>query len=533
MEKYGKSTVLICDDEELICDLIIRLIDWEALNLHILKICKNGLEAYDEIVKNNPDIVITDICMPEMDGLQLIEKCVKNNYNTHFILISGHQDFQYAYSAIKYGVKNYILKPIRKVELENSLIAIKETLHKKQNIESTLAQKTEIIHQYFINTLISSKLNSYSPSEILDEFGIEFVPSSFRVLLLHFDRLTFRINHEELFFLQKQAIKIFKERYENIFAHCLIGINNNTIVIVLNNKLEEFVDQKSIRRILTYMKERLNISKQYLITLAVGQQVKLVENLYASYKNAEDALKARLQTGADRVIFNENQFQSLAPQSIMTEARRKSFANVIEQLDTIAIDEWLDNYFQSIISNRAQEVNTVFFDSLYYLVIYFHELITKYNLIIPDENFSIAIIEKYYGSINLTELCWNIKGEIHNYITRYKDYIGKKDIAPIHKAKNYIKEHYKDEITLEDVASHIHLNPIYFSRLFKEKTGQTFMQYLTEIRMEKAKDYLINTDMSINEIANSVGYQDSKYFSRIFKKECKIIPNLYRKMHGK
>lgn len=535
--------VLIADDEEKICQLIEKLIDWEALGLKVAAVASNGVDAVKKIMEYSPDIVITDIRMPGIDGMELIERTRKICPDTEIIIISGYRHFEYAQKAIRYGVRNYLLKPIRKVELRETLEKIvdicrerNEQMDFEERVRLALKNDAEKLRTGFISQLIyGSRERNENPSieAVNAQFHFRFREGAFQILGIRFDRIGRDDNC--ISFLADRATDIIRQFLGSLCFDAELYVECSNLYVLLNYSKEK---QKHIRRGIRQMfdglKQQESILKGMEITVGVGRMTDCISELRSSLLDARFMLQQRLIAGAGRILeigehgrvtsgfvdsegfgrFNRDMERAL--ESLNTMEVRKVICGLLDQLssydgmtgyEALQMSREVCNHYIFCMKNRSIYVENE----------------SKFV-----ENFSRESEE----CVSMDELFHLLLRTICRSFDTAVEAKRAEDNRPMRLAKKYIQENYSKPLTLEEVSAKAGFAPGYFSTLFKKETGTAFLEYVQSVRMESAKKLLTTTTDSMYVVSEKVGYNDVKYFTKCFAKYTGLKPGEYRKIYS-
>lgn len=534
--------VFLVEDEIVIREGIKNNIRWEEEGFQIVGDESDGELAYPMILREQPDILITDIKMPFMDGLELSKLLKKEMPQLKIIIISGYSDFGYAQQAIDIGVSEYLLKPVTSTKLMASVKNAAALIQKERKERQILEQYQLLVYQKqgekrknFFNALVSGKMSLSQIIEQEEELGINMVASAFCIMLFQFkvQENVYEYSNEivqcEARMMQALGnfsdIKIF-ERGMDGWAFILLGENEQQI----NDLSRELCD----------LLIRVCDDKAHYFG-GIGRSVHRVRDLYQSYLDANSAFSLRY-------FESWNQFLSYDDVRII-KAQIGERINVselnLEKLDrnlledflkrgTIHdVDEFVDSYFEGFGANA---MNSTLFR--HYIIMDGYSVIMKFlkSLNYPKEKLEDSLKgmnDAVEQLSSLEDCCKFYKSILKEAIDLRNKNSQKRYAGLIEKAKEYMHHTFAmSDLTLDKVAATVNISPNYFSSLFNQETGMTFIEYLTDIRMEKAKDYLRCSGKKITEIGSLVGYQDSHYFSYIFKKTQNCTPSEYR-LQGK
>ncbi|MGB4660102.1 MAG: response regulator [Mobilitalea sp.] len=534
--------IFLVEDEIVVREGIKNNINWEENGFKIVGDESDGELAYPMIIKEQPDILITDIKMPFMDGLELSKLLKKDMPQLKIIIISGYSDFGYAQRAIDIGVSEYLLKPITSQKLvaavKNAAIVIEKDREDKQVMEQyqhLIYQKQGEKRKDFFNSLVNGKMSLSQIIEQEEELGINMVASTFCIMLFQLKaqedmyEYSDEIVQCELRMVEElkkyTEIKVF-ERDVDGWAFILQGDNEeqiNTLIQDLRNMLIQICDKKvhyfsGIGRIVHRIRD---LQQSYLdANSAFSMRYFENEDKFLSY---HDVRNIKEQIG-NRININELNLDKIDRNLVEEFLKRGMMQDV---------DGFVDSYFDSLGSNV---LNSTLFRQYVVLDGYFVVMKFLQQLEYPKKQMqdNMKDTNDIIGQLSSIEDCYTFfKNILKKTIDLRNKNSQRRYVALIENAKEYIQNNYAlNDVTLDKVASNVNMSPNYFSSLFNQETGITFIEYLTDIRMEKAKEYLRCTNKRITEIGYLVGYLDSHYFSYIFRKTQNCTPSEYR-MQGK
>lgn len=535
--------VLIADDEKNICLMIQKMIHWEDYGMEVIGIVLNGIEAMQMIETQRPQLVISDIRMPGYDGLALVKRTRELNLETDFIIISGYKQFEYAHTAINLGVENYLLKPIDQGELQKVLKKIagkhKVTMEKAKTEELLKAQaysNRKKYRQHFLSNILE-KNNSLRELKREDNVGISensntqygFEQDCFCAFFLKID---FEERHQDISGFLRMTDELIEQIMDDANMDCINSFVNSGIITIMNYKTEahQFVDSL-LEKVFQRVMQEIEKFRGYHITIGIGTEKNNISEAAQSIQEAIQAIKCRDKFGINKIIYyNRLRYQMLPVQTYIEESRIE-MQRMITALDFDAFRGRVVHYLDMILA--IPYVSPI----CYYA--YLEELI---NLLIStflenqvEESFVLDLKRQLYDDmdyyVHLEEMGYRILEEIRSAFLKLSEQQKNKSHHLIRSAQRYIQEHYMQQISLEEVAEAIGLSSAYLSTMFKKELGINFTDCLISCRMEAAKDLLKNTDASINEIAEQIGYTDAKYFSKTFSKLVGLKPSVYRKMY--
>lgn len=533
--------VFLVEDEMVIRRGIKNSIDWEKEGYIFCGEASDGELAYPMIIKEKPDILITDIRMPFMDGLELCKLVKEELPNIKILILSGYDEFDYAKEAIRLGVTEYLLKPISSGKLLEALNGVSESIRREKEDKDLvrkymekMRENTEHEKQKFFEQMIAGNLSMADALETGKKYEMNLSAGMYNLLLFRFTLGEENRKSGELLGEAEYAIKKLTERLEYVFEFQR-DVEGWAFLLMADN------EEQMSERVKELSKDLEEIMKNYS-TIAyfggIGQPVARLRELEESFREAERALAARFTMELNRIISVED----------------IRMAQNVDTLDDIEITSFGEiektrTMLEKFLNNGAEDEIDEFVD------VYINEL--------PEENLKSVLMRQYIimdAYIVMMSFCEKIEGiegemqaqseelknsmktiqtleEIKNYIRMLlKKIIGVRDTISgrrysdiIEIAKDQIRKTYmSDEISLNTIAAEVGMSPSYFSSIFSKEMGKTFVEYLTEIRMDRAKELLMCSSMKTSEIGYEVGYKDPHYFSYIFKKTQNCTPKEFR-----
>lgn len=532
-------SIIIADDEADIIDLVKMLI--EHPNAQVIGEACNSRELFEKIEELHPNTVITDICMPGMSGLELIEKARESHPEVNFIVMSGFAEFEYAQQAVRLGVLDYLLKPVSKNELNRILekldLQLQEDSRKenwqdgvRRNLRESVGKLRE---QYLLDIWRGGRdpgMPLVGEQPILDLEG-RAVQSIFFGVDSRFSARTVDVN-----MLMRQAEHFFVEvlkleegpGMEGIIARDgNLGIN----LVIFEEKVSEEKSRELLARagdlLRSYNQQngfaRLSAASSRILE---GNSVSIPE----AFRQAYAALCWRLEK-TDSCVISWNAREEMELE------RLPHFDRAVELQEAVATrnTEKLQRLLYQIFSPEAEEKKTA--GGRCRLIQEVISCINEACATLPGaaevpEPMRMELFEILAGSWALPQIARRIAEGTKQLLERHEAYFAQRENKAVLAAKQYISEHFSEELTLNQVARHVCLNPAYLSTLFKSETGCGFARYLQKVRVEEAKKLLKHTKMRIGDIASSVGYRDVKSFNKIFLSETQVKPSEYRKFYA-
>lgn len=514
--------VLVVDDEVLERKALIKIIRNASEQVMVIgEGAKNGRAAIEMAREYEPDIIFMDIKMPGIDGVQAVKEIKQFAPDTRFIMVSAFNTFEYAKEVMQQGVKEYILKPSRKQDILESLgrvsaeiIRERKQREEQKSLKESLNRAVSIAQKEWVSSLIMNRAHALTFDEWSELFGVE-ITSGF-MMLFYFEPKTeegFSPAEKQHFYSWlKNALKTTGKKQE-----VLIGPMTDTQVPVLflcKGKYQFKTDARAIiDSLYTLFQKELNKGE---LKISVGLPYHYANELHQSYHDAIMALKQLLAIPDRKFLICDKRGSAKAPPlSGMLEVE-KQLLEAVRQGDLNQVLLKYESYIQMLSEKPLMKKS---FDELFVLISRM-----LHDLGIQDQQ--APVIDESIGTYELLE-----KGKAHllEVVIQVQSWRNNHAKGMLYKAKEYIETHYADSLTLEEVAEYVELSPFYFSKLFKDRFGVTFIDYLTEIRIKQAKLEMEDQGRSLKEICFSVGYKDPNYFSRVFKKHTGLSPTEFRK----
>lgn len=532
--------VLIADDEKKVCQLIVNLIDWEALGFEISGVVNDGISAYRFIQENTVNLMITDIRMPGCDGMELIQKAKVLYPNMHIVIISGYSQFDYAQNAIRYGVEDYLLKPIRKKDLTATLKKILDRYteevrdaRKWQDVQKKLEENVEKVKRSLLEDLLKrpEKFGGFFVCEKINaEYHYHFIEEYYQTLLVKIIPVKRKEDADTRRLLLQKGVELLQESLQNVCNETVFNIIDGEIYGLFNGTEEEL--EKARRRLKKVKLDIIRLQDMFdevSVYLALGKCIDGIQQVLLSFDDARAAMEGRFYFADDFLLRREKTEKIDSAKNYIDNTFKKRFLNYIEIMDIDNIRKELELICEALKKSEAKDgaaVSDVYRDIL--TLFYFG--VHSCNISIPDQYAELQRNLELFGSIE----------EAVNYLTEYivnslMHWIAEKryvEARPIRIAKRYISDNYYKPLTLEIVSKEIGFNATYFSSMFKKETEMNFSEYLKKIRIENAKTLLLNTENTVEDISYAVGYSDIKYFSRLFKKLTGVTPTEFRKLYN-
>ncbi len=519
--------LMIVEDEIVVRNGMTKNINFADYGFELVSVCENGKQAMEEYGKTTPDAIISDICMPFVDGIELATFVKTQSEKVQIVLLTGHDEFEYAKAALKAGVNDYILKPITKKELKKVLCDLKEKLDKEKmqqskviSLETDLYKTSEMAKEGFLNKLIIAPMDDLSVQEDLAKYGILLGDSYCIALIVEIINKGVQVDEVTRYGAYNISAELCAKHAKSVVFRDAHG----KIVCILSaddkQKLVSTAD-RTANEIVTSLSQAMGITAY----IGVGKTVDKVSNVADSYAMAQIALHYKFLTPLKHIVDASAIGKTPAGAGLLSTDWSREFVNCILQSDGALLKAKVMNMFefikQSDLSSRSV---SLLLSDVYQSSVKELSTLTGHS---EKEGLTFDYSEKTHTAC-MEELLSSLE-RISTKLEKSPDTF-QQEIAG--NAVKYIDENFKNpDISLNSVCSYLSISPSYFSTIFKEKTGTTFVEYLTNLRMESAKKLLRYTNKTIAEISDEIAYKDPNYFSVIFKKNTGVTPKQYRQKY--
>lgn len=521
--------VFLVEDEAIVRNGIKKRIKWEENGFEFVGEASDGELAYPMIQKAKPDIVITDIKMPFMDGLELSRLIKQEMPQVKIVILSGYDEFEYAKEAISIGITDYLLKPIDGSGILETLDNIKSMIEEERRQQEYMEQFKKEMQEERGNkktklfwNIIENKFSYMEAINAGKKLNIELTAEQYNLLLFQM-------------FAKDEDVQI--DRIENVRIGSLLeqnkeiisferGVDGWAFLIAVQDKARMEQTEEFCKNMLQQYMEELPRFSYFGVT---GEPVERLGELKHCFEKANRAFAYRYLNEKNQIIkYDEIDGLGTNKEKLnlntvdVNKVSRKAVERFLRSGKANEIVDFVEDLFSSI-----GEVNVNSLLLRQYILIDIHFAIQSFM-----EQLGVSV----EGGEEITECLVSLertKQYIRQMLTKAidaRDMVSKKKYsAVIHEAKKYILENFNnEEISLNTVAANVNISPSHFSTIFSQETGQNFVEFLTEVRMEKAKELLLCSSMKCAEIGYEVGYKDSHYFTYLFKKTQGITPTNYR-----
>jgi two-component system response regulator YesN len=526
--------LLVVDDEQIVLDSVRFIVEKDIDDSVVIDVARSGREAIEKAAVFRPDIVIMDIKMPGISGLDAISSIKKFHSGALFIIITAYEKFDFAVEALNLGVIEYINKPLSRVKLVSAIksaINIKDEERKKLDIELEFKEKMgfilPVLESGFIYSVVfnddhSNEFETYKRILNIDANGgyvmtIEFGEKDDK------NGLTNKIGSS----IKSQKFYPFLRDVIKESCNCIVGpimLNRIVTFVTCDLDTQEYEQRIEALNVASTIYNGLNDEVSLDFYIGIGKCYKLLDNIYKSYEESIKAIGYAVESGIVHIndIPLERNSKGVFPESDEKLLLKKITTG--ESYTCLVIFDRIYEWLKGEYGDNLQEIIA----SLTELVVMMSRIAKDYGINDSSLVNGNTYINKFLSIDDINTLKTWLRNRIRflaEEITRVKE---TKLSGIIINARDYIFNNYCTDITLEDVSKEVNVSPNYFSKLFKDETGSNFIDYVTTLRIEKAKKLLSDSKCYNKEICYQIGYSDPNYFSRIFKKIVGVTPTEYK-----
>jgi two-component system, response regulator YesN len=519
---------------------IINSVQWKEINIEIIGEAENGVEALSYIESFKPDIVLTDIEMPRMGGIEFAQRLKDIYPDIKVIFLTSHSDFEYARRAINLDVYNYISKPVNCEELLGVMesaaelcLREKDKLMQEQKLKSQLEESLPALREKFFRELIfgvyTREDDAWSKIKFLN---LSLSKGAYCVAIFEiddFEMVTDNMTEENRQIVILQMINAVKESFINNKSCVFIDILGPKFVILLQLDTNAELDEKEgIYNYFNAIHSTVREQLKYNISLGISKISSEISSVPRLYNQAKKALKAKFSLGKSSMIMYED-FNYNEDIQLKVDAIHSNLKAVLNSGDKTQIDKFIDDVFSNVEGNKF--ISQTVIQNLCFAIINYSEL----ALIEMNDNFDNVFAKGRFSWQKVTqfETVTHLKLWIKDVLYKVCEYISGKNNTKNKKIIDHIKmlisTKYFEELTVQDIAGEVYLSPNYVNLIFKSDTGFTIPDYITQYRISKAKALLEDQEIKVYEVGEMVGYKNKSHFTQLFKQITGMTPNEFRK----
>ena len=509
--------VIIVDDEPVIRKGLRETIEWDSLGLEVAGEAADGVEALKLCRAIRPEILITDIRMPEMDGLQLIQEVKKLDFDVKITILSGYSDYDYLKAAIRLGVDNYLLKPIDNDELISNLKNAVNEIEQEAVVVRQIRQGSELLRSNTLRRLVTGNIRLDELKEKADFLNLDVSAEAYACAACAMPR------------------EIPSARREQLARH----VNDLTVDALPGGRLVAFLDGDGNLALLIahdaapHSREGLARTLEAVAALAEGEQVPLtigvgrpaarLEEVQAAYESARACLEYGVFLKNGGVLWYDGLPEAAPPDRALEGTDFERMAGLIRRGDREGLRHWLEETMDAMTSGGApslSQAQNLLMHIAVRMTECFQETYGGINAFRNPVDFDFA---QLFALRRFSEMREWLLALSEKLFSENQTVLGK-GTSVVGLALAYIAEHYREGVTLKQVAAECHINTSYLGQIFKRETGSAFTDYVNAMRVREAQRLLANPALKVYEVAERVGFTDYHYFLKIFKKVTGTTP---------
>lgn len=533
-----RHNILIVDDEQLIRQGLRARIEYLGIDVDEIFEAENGLMALRLQEEHPIDVVITDIRMPDMDGLELIQEMQKKNNQIKFVVLSGYAEFSYAETAIRLGVKAYLLKPVSnddlKAAFDKAYKEMEQTASVRQEVQmkKRMDREKQVYQQEkALNALFSSQEAGAVTREQLcklcgydEKMWAGGAESVLYLAILHINKESFEhqrfrpVDHELVRFMIRNIFEEIQAPCEKLLVNSLSDTRQMYGIFIGDDKKKLRME---VERIYLRMRSVLEKKMGIYLTIGVSRCRSQLEGKETS--EARQALKQQIIYGKANIYFYED-IRILGEQEFPV-SQLHLLEQYIEHNEIFKVKNLVQEIFsEELVKKYGSAYLRIMWIRILNLLLHHYERRGR----------NAAEIEKMLQNYNLLDRIQSLQEIRQKIIEMVMECVSTESVADanarskIQMAIGYIQEHFAENLTVNVLAEHYGMSPNYFSSMFKKEMSRSAVNYITELRINQARELLYHSELSVVDISKKVGYEDSQYFFRVFKKYLGMTPLQYR-----
>lgn len=520
--------LLLVDDEQFIREGIALILDWEEYGIEIIGEASNGQDAYEFVENNELDLVICDVRMPVMTGLEFIRKVRLIRPELKIIILSGYDDFNYVKEAIQLGVENYLLKPVDEIELKQTITQVTEKLEKEVNEISSYSHGKVVLKNNLMNRLSNQTISLKEFREKAEVAGIDILDCALQVAIININ-----IPMEKSLITARKNLNVSEE---DIYDVCMDIVPTNKDVVFVDDfgrVVIVFVEHEDCLTI-SYIQSvliSLNNTIQRLLginpIITVGAKVHNYQQLFSSFEQATNIYEYAYIKQKEKVIFFEDIDQRKSGDVKSLNIEYEVIEQYIDSCDQNGLEAYVKSIFEDF-KNSSYSYGFIYNVVIEIAVILFRKVRKEggnVGAIFGEENELLrdVILKKSMNEVKI----W-LDDMIKHTFQYILEVSNSKYSGTVTDIIRYVDSYFYEEISLKTLSQHMHFHPAYLGRVFKKETGQVLTDYLNGVRIEKAKYLLMNSSKKASDIGVEVGFTNSNYFYAVFKKYTDLTPTQFR-----
>ncbi|NIK77855.1 two-component system response regulator YesN [Paenibacillus castaneae] len=517
--------VLLVDDEELELIGIQKLIPWGELDMEVASACNDAFTALDYLQNHKVDVLVSDIKMPIMSGLELASKALRFSPDLKIVFVSGYEDFQYAKQAISMNASGYVLKPDHDNELTAALSGVRDSLKQEQGqfqLEQSLQQSMVYLKNELLGRCLEGAGDQGTVLALIEQFGLGRYTGSLCVAVAEVDDMNWRIAS----YSEEERKCLSEKIFNTLFQKCHeAGINK--YCKLYPQRLAIVLDDQDELKLLEDMITCIGESYPLTLTIGLGGYVGKLDQLQLSYNQACKALSAKMFQGKGKIICFSPARESVHENAFNIDSTVDTLFAAMSNYELVQIVDCMEELFLHVKNIDSQA-------AIHNYSLYIISKLDVYLTALNENLFSILrrdrhVIEMLFKFETIDDIHSWLRKIIFEISELFHNKKLRKNIKLIREIESYIVERLHKNITLKEVANAFSFSPNYLGYLFKEETDENFSDYITRKRMDIAKNLLKDTSLKVYEVADRIGCGSLAHFSKLFKDNTGMTPGDYRK----
>jgi len=512
-------SIFLVDDEEIELEMMRDIIRWEEMGIYVAGTAINGKDAMEKIQMIQPDIVLTDVQMPIMNGIELAKQVTEQFDWMKIVFLTGHDEFTYVKSALNVGAVGYLLKPLDLEEIASVMTRVKEKCEevrlKNKSIQVT---KSNILKELIYEKNEDRKSNLMESFERLERRSYQ---ADYTVVLVSIDD---HVEEREMFI--EDAMNQLRTFMGHYFLSCQLSWNDVSLregeMLILMDSHPRVMQRLFWVELAQAVKQAL----PFMVTLAVTEQVGPLTQVHVLYDHARKVLSELFYTGYGKVIFAQDMRMNMDSDQLPPFAENE-LLEAVQQMEEERVVWMLQEYCTRLVTLRVRK--KFIHDWALDLVGRIQDQLRSNPSDTHTAETRANVYHAIYDCQTIHEIEEAVSQILRHMMDSMKDRFTDKNLKLVHQVSSIIQQTYHEQITITSLSSQVYLSPNYLRSIFKEKTGVTIHDYLTRIRLEKAKQMLSDPSLKVQDIAQKVGYESTSYFISLFLKHQGVTPNEYRK----
>ncbi|WP_166543898.1 response regulator transcription factor [Acutalibacter sp. 1XD8-36] len=502
-------TAMVVDDEPLILKGFEKVIPWEEFGIEITDKAESGEQALELLRKKETDILITDIRMQGMSGLELLRNLRELGMHIKTIILSGYDDFQYVKEASQYGIENYLLKPIEESELEETLRHLTQKLDNERRQQASVQESYQLLRNNILSRWVSGTISEEELAARAEFLGFPIDMEWYQAAILQPAPSKHRGDSAGIYSVLQEAgmenlIAFVNWQGQGVLLFCWDGEAGNMAQL-----------DRQVKR----CQEALSRALRLKVFVAVAAPRRGWEGAAEGFREAEKLLEYRLVLPPDSVVFEEHIRHEMDGSAVETDF--KQLDNFIQAGDVSGAKAFLRDTFGGISLSAAPET----------IHILAGEILLRMSKDFEGgrKQLFAGYLKEIFSLVDMEQLLARLE-ECVEMVAGWRQSFYRDKNPVVAAVVSYIRTHYSEEISLKTLAQKYRMNAAYLGQLFKSEVGEMFSEYLCRVRIEGAQELLRTTSLRSHEIAKKVGFGSANYFSNTFKKITGQYPSEYRMM---